>query len=262
MISVVIPTLNTPHALDLCLESAIKGQKFKNEILVIVDGDIESNKEVLNKHIPHIKPIVLEKNVGTCYATNIGVYQSTNKNILILNDDNVFPKDWDIILSKLDLSNSVFAPNHIEPYNSIFKQFHIHDLGRTPEEFDLEKFWGYEQKVRKNLIEHTGSTFPVYIDKMNYMRCGGFDPEYPSPSGFVADWEFFMKCEMNGLKMMRTYQCMFYHFVSVTAKSPEKIKKAQEYEKLSHMYFRFKWGQMAQHNPENNSKLLTGAYNA
>jgi hypothetical protein len=55
---------------------------------------------------------------------------------------------------------------------------------------------------------------------------------------------------------MRTYQCYFYHFVSITAKSPEKIQQSQIYEQNCHLYFKYKWGQLAQHNPENNSKLL------
>jgi glycosyltransferase involved in cell wall biosynthesis len=256
MISVIIPTLNTPTALDLCLKSAIDGQQQQNEIIVVVDGDFNTNKEVLSKYSLYIKPLILDKNVGTCKATNFGVYNAMHKSLLIVNDDNVFPSGWDQILSKLDLSNAVVAPNQIEPYNSIFRQFHIRDLGRDPASFDLEKFWQYELSIRKNMIEYTGSTFPILIDKFNYLRCGGFDSDYPSPSGFVADWEFFMKCEMNGLKMIRTYQCMFYHFVSVTAKTPEKMIAAQKFEQDCHAYFKYKWGSLAKHNPQNNSKLL------
>ena len=159
-------------------------------------------------------------------------------------------------MSKLNLDESVVTPNQIEPYNSMFRQFHICDLGRDPSVFDLEKFWKYELENRKNIIEYTGSTFPILINKLNYLRCGGFDSDYPGLPGMVADWEFFMKCEMNGLKMLRTYQCMFYHFVSVTHKTPEKIAKSQEDEKQCHFYFKYKWGQLAQHNPINNSKLL------
>lgn len=256
MISVIIPTLNTPTALDLCLHSAINGQDNANEIIVVVDGDLESNIEVLNKYSYQIKPLVLDKNVGTCKATNFGVYTAKNSSILICNDDNVFPKHWDTILSKINIDNSVVAPNQIEPYNSIFQQFHIADLGRTPETFDLEKFYQLEQYIKQDQIENTGSTFPIYMDKYNYLRSGGFDSDYPSPSGFVSDWEFFMKCEMNGLAMLRTYQLHFYHFVSVTAKSPEKIEKSKKYEEQCHLYFKWKWGQFANHNHKNNSKLL------
>ena len=39
---------------------------------------------------------------------------------------------------------AVITPNQIEPYPSMFKQFHIKDLGRTFSEFDLETFWLYD----------------------------------------------------------------------------------------------------------------------
>ncbi len=33
---------------------------------------------------------------------------------------------------------------------------------------------------------------------------GGFDESYPGP--WVVDWEFFLKCRLNGMKMLRTYR--------------------------------------------------------
>ena len=47
MISLIIPTYKNPTVLDLCLRSAIEGQDQDNEILVIVDGCLEENLEVL-----------------------------------------------------------------------------------------------------------------------------------------------------------------------------------------------------------------------
>jgi hypothetical protein len=59
------------------------------------------------------------------------------------------------------------------------------------------------------------------------------------------------------MKMMRTYRCNFYHFVSVGTEATleEKQSKAEK-EAACHEYFRYKWGQYAKHNPINNSKLL------
>ncbi len=37
MISVIIPTYKSPDALDLCLRSAIEGQKEKNQQLLFLD---------------------------------------------------------------------------------------------------------------------------------------------------------------------------------------------------------------------------------
>ena len=54
MISVIIPTYKSPEALDLCLKSAIEGQVDSNQIIVVVDGFYDINKEVLEKWSEHI----------------------------------------------------------------------------------------------------------------------------------------------------------------------------------------------------------------
>ena len=70
MISVIIPTYKSPEYLDLCLESAIKGQENENQIIVVVDGHYDLNKEVLEKYKDSINILNLEVNVGLCKATS------------------------------------------------------------------------------------------------------------------------------------------------------------------------------------------------
>jgi GT2 family glycosyltransferase len=141
MISIIIPTYKSPDALNLCLKSAILGQQDrKNQIIVVVDGHYDVNKEVLEKWKEHIDVLNLEENVGLCRATNLGVYNAQHSKILIVNDDNVFPENWDLSLLQSYWPNSVVSPNQIEPYPSMFSQFVIEDLGRDPKTFDLEKF--------------------------------------------------------------------------------------------------------------------------
>ena len=50
MISVIIPTYKEPEVLDVCLKSVIGGQKHHNQIIVVVDGFYDLNKEVLKKY--------------------------------------------------------------------------------------------------------------------------------------------------------------------------------------------------------------------
>ena len=99
MISVIIPTYKNPEMLDLCLESAIKGQNKDNQIIVVVDGHYDLNKEVLEKHKDSIDVLNLEVNEGLCRGTNLGVYNAKYNKILIVNDDNVFPYMWDLNLN-------------------------------------------------------------------------------------------------------------------------------------------------------------------
>ena len=257
MISVIIPTYKSPTALDLCLTSAVKGQLIKNQIIVVVDGTYDINKDVLEKHSSDILVLNLEENVGTCRATNLGVYNATNEKILIVNDDNVFPKNWDIELENSFEENSVITPNQIEPSPSMFRQFVINDLGRTPDGFDLDGYWSVSEMISNNSKDESGSTFPIFISKKDFLRVGGFDESYPSQSGYVADWDFFLKCELSGMKMLRDYSTHFYHFVSVSAKSAEQRDKSQMEEQICHEYFYYKWGEMAKHNPNNNSKMIS-----
>jgi len=253
MISVIIPTYKEPEVLDLCLRSAIEGQVNKNQIIVVVDGYYNLNKNILEKYKDSIEYLALGENVGLCRATNLGVYNAQHDKILIVNDDNVFPYGWDKALELVYTPNSVIAPNQIEPTPSMFRQFHIKDLGRDPKTFDLKAFWRYEMDVFNEKIDNTGSTLPIFMSKYDYLRVGGWDESYPGP--WVVDWEFFMKCEMSGMKMLRTYNCHFYHFVSVGTRTPEKVAQNRQIEMECHDYFSYKWGTNAKHNPENNSKL-------
>lgn len=255
MISVIIPTYKSPEVLDLCLRSAIEGQVNKNQIIVVVDGFYDLNKDVLDKYKDHIDILNLEENVGLCRGTNLGVYNAQHDKILIVNDDNVFPFEWDQELLKDYTPNSVIAPNQIEPYPSMFAQFHIRDCGRDPKTFNLDSYWKYEESLRGHLMEEAGSTLPIFMSKLDYIRLGGWDENYEM--GMVADWDFFLKCRLSGLKMLRSYSCHFYHFVSLsTTDTPEKQQKRQQSEQSGHEYARYKWGNYIKHNPKDNSKYL------
>ena len=254
MISVIIPTYKSPDMLDLCLRSCIEGQQNKNQIIVVVDGFYDLNKEVLEKWAKHIDVLNLEQNVGLCRGTNLGVYNAQYDKILIVNDDNVFPLNWDIHLETDYIENSVLSPNQIEPYPSMFPQFHIKDLGKSVNTFDLKRFQEYEKTlnevVYKKTPEETGSTLPIFMSKVDYLKVGGWDENYEQ--GMVADWDFFLKCQLSGLKMLRTYNCHFYHFASVSVNG----EKRQQAEQNGHEYARYKWGTYIKHNPQNNLKFL------
>jgi GT2 family glycosyltransferase len=254
MISVIIPTYKSPEVLDLCLRSAIEGQKNKNQIIVTVDGFYDLNKDVLEKWSKHIDVLKLEENAGLCRGTNLGVYNAHYSKVLIVNDDNVFPKHWDVKLEESYQPNAVISPNQIEPIPSVFQQFKIQDLGRDPKTFDLEAFWDYDSTISQPLIEEKGSTLPIFMSKIDFLRIGGWDENYEL--GMVADWDFFLKCQLSGLKMLRTYDCHFYHFVSLTTASPEKTEQRKQSEQNGYEYANYKWGSYIKHNKENNLKFI------
>jgi glycosyltransferase involved in cell wall biosynthesis len=254
-ISVIIPTYKEPAYLDLCIKSILDGQVYPNEIIVVVDGMLETNKEVLEKYKGKITPIIFEENYGQSKSTNFGVYNAKFDKVLIVNDDNVFPKNWDYsLLQSFNLQTDVVSPNQIEPYSSMFLQFIKHDFGRTAETFDLEKFYQWEPTFKKDLIDSTGSTLPFLMSKINFLKVGGWDETYPS--GNVVDWDFFLKCNLCGLKLLRNHNCNFYHFVSIGTRSPEEVENTRKKEMEGFEYFKYKWGSYPKHNPISNLKSI------
>lgn len=256
MISVIIPTYKSSEALDLCLRSAIEGQINANEIIVVVDGFYDLNKKVLEKWKDHIEVLNLEENVGLCRGTNLGVSNASNRKVLIVNDDNVFPSGWDETLESEWEEGCVITPNQIEPSPSMFNQIHIKDLGRDPSTFDLQEFWVYDKTyASRHEKDLTGSTLPIFMDKYDYLRVGGWDENYDL--GVVADWDFFMKCQMSGLRMVRNYNLHFYHFVSLSTNDTEEKKARRHKAEIDgHNYAKYKWGYYIQHNTETNLKYI------
>jgi len=252
MFSVIIPTYKEPEYLDLCLKSAFEGQDNDNEIIVVVDGYYELNKPILDKY-PKVNVLDLGSNQGLSVATNWGVYNATKEWIIVVNDDNVFPEHWDTRLEIFCQKGVVVSLNQIEPNPSIFPQFIIKDLGKSPEEFDLETYWKFEASQYKQ-AELNGSTLPFLMNKYDYLAVGGWDVMYPSPH--VVDWDFFLKCEYVGYIMKRVY-VHFYHFAgAATRKTPEQNDESTRKELDAHVFFNNKWDSPSEHNNLDNSKLL------
>ena len=239
MISVIIPTYKEPEVLDICLSTAIKHQDSKNQIIVVVDGFIDINKPVLDKYEGHIEILNIPSNVGLNRATNFGVYAAEFDNILIVNDDNVFPEHWDTRLLEHDVESTVVTPNQIEPKPSIFPSFVIKSFG-DPGNFDTEGFVEFEKTISNTEADTAGSTLPIYMSKQNYMMLGGWDEAYPGH--WVTDLDFFYKCKLAGLDFKRIYGIHFYHFVSWGAElTPAEEASKLEKEEACHNYFKYKW---------------------
>jgi GT2 family glycosyltransferase len=211
-------------------------------------------KPILDKYSDeNIDILDLGVNRGLCTATNFGVYNAKSDKILIVNDDNVFPSGWDIELTNIPMKRGmVFSPNQVEPHPSIFKQFIIKNFGLHPREFDLDIWFKFTSNTTNNPFETelSGSTLPIFMYREDYLIVGGWDENYPE--GMVADWDFFLKCKLNGFELLRSYNVLFYHFASTSVNS-EKRRVA---EVNGHNYAAYKWGSFIKSNSITNEKYI------
>jgi glycosyltransferase involved in cell wall biosynthesis len=252
MISVIIPTYRNPKYLDLCLESLLNGQTNANQIIVIVDGYVEESAAILQKY-NGIEVIELQENKGMQAAINMGVWNATSEKILIINDDNVFPKNWDTRIEEQYHPNTIMTINQIEPTGPGMFNFPVVDCGRKVETFDMEKFLTEEQTLSKNLITNDGNIFPFLINKKWFMAVGGFDTWYNSPN--LCDWDFFLKLQLiPTIGYARMHHVHLYHFGSVSTKKNAESAVFIEREQFAFEQYTYKWG-FSPYNGINNTKL-------
>lgn len=240
MISVIIPTYRNPEYLDICLKSAIEYQRYNNEIIVAVDGYIEESQSVLDKYKDNIKVLDLGENQGMQQALNLAVMNASNEIIFIVNDDNVFCADYDLVIKKNLKEKSVLTLNQVEPTGPGIFNFPVKDFGRNPKEFDLKGFIEYERSIKQDKLTIDGGIFPFAMYKKYYMAAGGFDVMYRSP--FICDWDFFLKLDLIGLSFSRAHEAHLYHFGSTATKNGKEGIRFKESERPAAELFNYKWG--------------------
>ena len=240
MISVIIPTYKEPEVLDVCLRSVIEGQKYHNQIIVVVDGFVEESKHILNKYKDSINVLPLADNQGMQMALNLGVYNAKNRKLCIINDDNVLSKGWDTVIEQNLFINTVLTINQIEPTGPGIFNFPVKDFGRTPNTFDYEEYLKYEKQISELKTTIDGGIFPFAMWKVDYMIVGGFDTLYKSP--FICDWDFFLKLDLKGTTFSRTHQAHFYHFGSSATKNGKEGIAFKATEGPAAQTYIYKWG--------------------
>jgi len=253
-ISCIVPSYKNPKCLEIVIQSFLDTSNNENELLCVIDGFPNLYEKLFEKYKEHehVKFLINPQNRNMPYSINVGVYTALNEYVLVINDDNVFPKAWDIVLSKLSNENHVISPNQIERHGPGIFNFEVCDFG-DPDNFKYTEFLEQEPSYRKETLTEDGEIFPFYMSKKKFMISGGFDLLYPSP--FVCDWDFFLRLELLGLEFYRTRGINFYHFGSIATKNSKESKDFFDSENVSSQIFNAKWGfQPCISRPSNSHK--------
>lgn len=249
MISVILPTYRNPKYLDLCLHSLTAHQVNQNEIIAIVDGYVDENKEVMEKY-PTVSWLPFEENMGFQTAINYGVWNCSSEKIFVINDDNVFPTEWDVRIESQYYPNKIVTVNQIEPTGPGMFNFPVVDCGHTVDTFDMDKFLAADKQYSKNTFTPDGNIFPFLMNKRWFMAVGGFDTYYNSPN--LCDWDFFAKLELiPDLEYTRTHNAHVYHFGSVSTKKNAESDSFKQREQFAMMQYEYKWKEPPYNGPNN-----------
>lgn len=260
MISVIIPSYRNPKYLDLCLHSLISGQVNHNEIVVVVDGYVGENTEVMKKY-PTVSWLSFEENQGMQTAINYGVWNAANPYVFVVNDDQVFPNNWDERLGKVinDISTVnngrwVLTVNQVENATGMYNFPVNTSLNNTYDTFLYDEWIKYEKTISiPDKFTDDGHIFPFVVAKKWYMAVGGLDTFYTSPQ--VCDYDMFLKWELLEFQFFRTHAFHLYHFGSVVTRKGPDAQKFRYKEQQAMMEYEYKWGTSLYNKPMSNNKI-------
>lgn len=225
-ISVIIPTYKEPDHLELCIRSALETMVNKdNQILVYVDGteELEGNQKVIEQYKDRVTFVVATENRGMCVGMNKAVALAHYNNCLIINDDMVFPKNWDVVLENYIKPGRILITGAMEPRQSGYPDVLSGPFGTDPKTFNLEEFWKESYKPELEVtIRIGGDRLPFLINKYEYLAMGGWDEN--CIHGLQADDEFFLKAKILKLETVVVPSIIFYHF-SMTSVNDENLAK-------------------------------------
>lgn len=93
-VNIVVPTYNRGSKIRLCIDSLLKLNYPKYEVVVVNDGSTDDTKEILKEYGKKIHLVSYKTNKGFSAANNIGIKSSKHPYIAFLTDDCIVDKNW------------------------------------------------------------------------------------------------------------------------------------------------------------------------
>lgn len=182
-VSIVIPNYNGAKFLHEAIESAIKQDYEKKEIIVVDDGSTDDSVEKLREFGTKIH-LIESKNYGASTARNIGISAAKFDYIAFLDSDDIWATN------KLSIQIRYMQSHNLDLVYCSGEEF---DGSRGPNLVHEAKFEGncykyFKMFPGKAIIDMGPST--AIIKKSLLHQSGVFDPSFTGPA---EDWDFFRR---------------------------------------------------------------------
>ena len=245
-ISIIIPVLiNSPNTkldewlwLKKCIHSLKKNSTEDHEIIVVTNnGDFKFCP------IDGIKQIHLEEQ-GQCIAVNLGVKKALNEYVMIIDEDMIFPTNWEELTEKA--KEYEFVSGNLMERGEIgaAHPFKVNHCGGILD-FNEQKFEADALTLKEDKWEN-GFGFPLICKKSIWELVEGYDEGY-DPWGSNCDSDLEYKLMLAGIMPKRWRGVLVYHFAQV---SGTFAAEQGTYWDRNTRFFEQKWGIARARSPE------------
>lgn len=92
-VSVIVLNWNGREDLEKCLQSLVRQDYPKYEIVIVDNASTDGSVELVEKY-PQVRIVVNDKNLGFAEGNNVGIKESRGEIVALLNNDIVADKRW------------------------------------------------------------------------------------------------------------------------------------------------------------------------
>lgn len=227
VISIVMPTYNRGYIISRAIESVLKQNYTRWELIIVDDGSTDDTEIIIDKYKndARIRYIKYFPNKGANYARNLGMKNAYGEYIAFLDSDNL----WD----------DNFLASHIEVFETndvdfVFNKVEINEKGKInfepKEEVNLVN--NYDDLLKILCLKNIIDTNTVCMKKELFVKYCGFDNSLKS----LQDWEYFFRLIIiNKVKYKYINTVLSYNFIQKNSIS----KKGYFYESSALLLYKY-----------------------
>lgn len=200
-VSIVIPCYNHGEYLIEAINSTEWKQHDFCEVIVVNDGSTDEHTlEVLKQVESDGVQVIHQKNQGPAPARNAGIHQAKGEFILLLDADNRIDPNYYLKAMEIFEEN----PSISVVYSNVYHFGVMEETLVELPDFSMDRI------LSGNFIDAC-----AVVRKSAFEQIGGYDEKMPVFGN--EDWEFWIRCLVNGLELKHIKEPLFYYRVAETS---------------------------------------------
>lgn len=236
-VDIIIPIYNAFDDLQICIESLMKNTDLQTHRLILIN-DCSPDERVRpyldSLKAGHVLVFHNEKNLGFSGNINLGMRQSSENDVLLLNSDTVVTKNWIEKMLKCAYSDRTIGTVTPLSNNATLCSVPVFcQENRLPEYLSIDR--AAEIVERVSFCDYPRITvahgFCMFVKREVIDKIGGFDAE-TFQRGYGEENDFCNRAEQAGYIHVMCDNVYIYHSGTKSFISKEKEKLIQAHEKI------------------------------
>lgn len=236
-VDIIIPIYNALEDLQVCIESVKRYTDLKKHRLILVnDQSTDQNMRPFLDGMSDEHIIVIHNKINKGFSSNIniGITQSDESDVLLLNSDTIVTKNWmDKIVACAYSDGTIATVTPLSNNATIYSIPEFYKENKLPAGYTLDEYAMLVEdcSLKKYPIMPVAHGFCMFIKREVIDKVGNFDAE-TFEKGYGEENDFCYRTEQMGYHHVMCDDTYIYHTGTSSFLSEEKKQYIEKHEKI------------------------------